>query len=310
MKSFFNNIWTIYSVFFLLIILITGIAYYFMKIGNEHFDLIDEQISLIKSNIKIIEDNLTSTTDALQNNIEQTHDDLSKALDNEKKNVGEIEALLGTYKEEVGNISGTVSDLEKLTKTDPELLQKYSKVFFLNEHYSPERLTEIPDNYEYDETRYSKLDSQVWPYLENMLKASQINSQEIYVFSAYRSFDEQNALKSYYSITYGEGTANQFSADQGYSEHQLGTAVDLITTGIGGTLEGFENTNEYQWLLNNAYKFGFVMSYPDNNDYYVFEPWHWRFVGVKLATQLHNDGKNFYDLEQRDIDEYLIYLFD
>ena len=146
--------------------------------------------------------------------------------------------------------------------------------------------------------------------MEDMLKASLVDDKEIYVFSAYRSFDEQNALKDQYSIIYGVGTANQFSADQGYSEHQLGTTIDLITTGIGGTLEDFEKTIAYQWLLNNAYKFGFTMSYPDNNDFYVFEPWHWRFVGVKLATQLNNDRKNFYDLDQRDIDEYLIYLFE
>ena len=175
---------------------------------------------------------------------------------------------------------------------------------------APARLIEIPDTYEYNESKHSKLDSQVWPYLENLLKASIANNLEIYIYSAYRSFEEQNALKSYYTITYGEGTANQFSADQGYSEHQLGTAVDLITTGIGGTLEGFENTEAYQWLLNNAHKYGFIISYPDDNEYYVFEPWHWRFVGVKLATDLHNDGKNFYDLDQRDIDEYLVNLFE
>lgn len=140
-----------------------------------------------------------------------------------------------------------------------------------------------------------------------MLKNSGL---EIYVYSAYRSFDEQNALKGQYAVIYGEGTANQFSADQGYSEHQLGTTVDLITTGISGVLEDFGGTNAYQWLLNNAYKYGFVLSYPDNNDYYVYEPWHWRFVGVKLATDLHNSGKSFYDLTQREIDEYLINLFE
>ncbi len=298
--------WISISIF----VILAGVIGYFAWIGNNHLNSINEKFSLLNSRVGLLEGNLASTTAKLQNDITQTHSDLSSAIDDEKKNVGDIEARLGTYQQEVGDITGTITTLEKLSKTDPELLQKYSKVFFLNEHYAPARLIEIPDNYEYDETRYSKIDSQVWPYLEKMLKASQIDSQEIYIYSAYRSFDEQNALKNYYSVTYGEGTANQFSADQGYSEHQLGTAVDLITTGIGGTLEGFENTNTYQWLLNNAYKFGFVLSYPDNNDYYVFEPWHWRFVGIKLATDLHNDGKNFYNLDQRDIDEYLINLFE
>lgn len=310
MKSFFTKIEGIYIIISSVFIISIGAVGYLIWSGNNHLVSINEQFSLINSNLKLLEGNLSSTTLELKEDIVQTHTDLSSALDDEKENVGKIENLLGTYKEEVGNITGTVSNLEKLSKIDPELLQKYSKVFFLNEHYAPARLEEIPDRYEYYESKHSKLDAQVWPYLENMLEASANADLEIYIYSAYRSYNEQTALKDLYTTTYGEGTANQFSADQGYSEHQLGTAVDLITTGLGGELEGFEQTSAYQWLLNNAYKYGFVMSYPDNNNYYVFEPWHWRFVGVKLATDLHKSGKNFYDLDQREIDEYLINLFE
>jgi len=111
-------------------------------------------------------------------------------------------------------------------------------------------------------------------------------------------------------MTYGAGTANSFSADQGYSEHQLGTAIDFISSGQGGVLDGFDNTAAYQWMQANAYKYGFILSYPKDNGYYEYEPWHWRFVGVKLATDLHNQGKNFYDLDQRVIDNYLTTVFD
>ncbi len=52
------------------------------------------------------------------------------------------------------------------------------------------------------------------------------------------------------------------------------------------------------------------MSYPENNDYYEYEPWHWRFVGEDLARYLRNKNKYFYDLEQRKIDEYIPVLFD
>ena len=69
-------------------------------------------------------------------------------------------------------------------------------------------------------------------------------------------------------------------------------------------------TPAYQWMTDNAHKYGFVLSYPKDNSYYVYEPWHWRFVGVKLATDLHNQGKNFYDLDQRVIDTYLVNIFD
>jgi hypothetical protein len=52
-----------------------------------------------------------------------------------------------------------------------------------------------------------------------------------------------------------------------------------------------------------------VLSYPKNNSYYVYEPWHWRFVGVVLSSKLRQEGKNFYDLDQREIDNYLIDIF-
>jgi hypothetical protein len=51
------------------------------------------------------------------------------------------------------------------------------------------------------------------------------------------------------------------------------------------------------------------MSYPKDNPFYVYEPWHFRYVGIKLATDLANQGKHFYDLDQRTIDEYLVNLF-
>ncbi|MEK7495870.1 MAG: D-alanyl-D-alanine carboxypeptidase family protein, partial [Patescibacteria group bacterium] len=64
------------------------------------------------------------------------------------------------------------------------------------------------------------------------------------------------------------------------------------------------------WLTENAYKYGFILSYPKQNTYYRFEPWHWRFVGVALATKLHDGNKYFYDLSQREIDQYLVSIFD
>src|SRR3990167_1970818 len=113
-----------------------------------------------------------------------------------------------------------------------------------------------------------------------------------------------------YTVVYGAGTANSFSADQGYSEHQIGTTLDFITTRLSGQLTGFDKTEGYQWLLNNAHNFGFILSYPKNNTYYVYEPWHWRFVGVKLATYLYDNKLNFYDMDQREIDTYLANTFD
>ncbi len=250
---------------------------------------------------------LASTTAILQNSITDKTTSLANAINQEKQNV---QSQLGGVQNQVGSLSGTLTSLQKLSKTDPELLAKYSKVFFLSDTYAPARLVEIPAVYKYDEKLPLQIIPEVLPYLTRMIGQAKTDGVTLYVSSAYRSFNTQQALKGQYSVVYGAGTANSFSADQGYSEHQLGTTVDLITTGTGGQLSGFDRTPAYEWVVANAYKYGFVLSYPKNNGYYVFEPWHWRFVGVKLATELHNSNSYLYTMDQRDIDAYLISLFD
>lgn len=229
-------------------------------------------------------------------------DDLADELDEKKEELDEIE-------DRVGDAIETVGVLDKLSKIDPELLQKYSKVYFLNEHYAPPKVAEVDKKYVYDESRAQYLHAQAMPFFEDMVEDALEDGVELYVVSAYRSYGQQSALKNAYTVTYGSG-ANAFSADQGYSEHQLGTTIDFTTTGINGGLDGFQNTPAYEWLKKNAYRFGFVLSYPENNAYYIFEPWHWRFVGQDLANDLHDDQKNFYDTDQREIDKYLVSIFD
>ena len=110
-------------------------------------------------------------------------------------------------------------------------------------------------------------------------------------------------------MLYGSG-ANQFSAEQGYSEHQLGTTVDLTTSEVGELSVKLDATPAYQWLTANAYRYGFILSYPKGNAFYQYEPWHWRFVGVTLATKIAVAGTHFYEMLQNDIDANLVNIFD
>jgi len=237
-------------------------------------------------------------------------------LANEEKNTTFAEALKSAEEKSQNlerafdKVSDNVDELETITKTDPELLQKYSKISFLNENYIPTDLKIIPSEYTYIKTKSYEIHERVYPYLIRLLKAAKENDLDLQVISAFRSFGEQAQLKGIYTVNYGAGTANQFSADQGYSEHQLGTTLDFTNTTIGATFSGFSKSAEFKWLQDNAYKYGFVLSYPENNQYYEYEPWHWRFVGEDLAEDLHDDGKYFYDLTQREIDEYVVKLFD
>jgi D-alanyl-D-alanine carboxypeptidase len=235
---------------------------------------------------------------------------LEEALRTERARVAEITEEFEDVEREFGKVTDSVETLEKLSKTDPELLQKYSKVYFLNEHYTPSDLTVIDSKYDFPNDREVAVHADMWPFLEDLLDDAWDDGEEIYVLSGYRSFDEQNALKGQYTVQYGAGSANSFSADQGYSEHQLGTTVDFTTKEIGPGLTGFDTTSAYQWLRKNAYKYGFIMSYPEGNEHYIFEPWHWRFVGKDLARYLERRDTTFYNLDQRRIDEYLVELFD
>lgn len=215
----------------------------------------------------------------------------------------------GDFERQLRQLSGAVGTLEKLAYTDSELLAKYSKVYFLNENYVPTKLATIPTEFSFQEGRTYEFHANAIGHLEDLLDDAKEDGLSLRIVSAYRSFDTQAALKSSYTVRYGTG-ANAFSADQGYSEHQLGTTVDFTTPTSGGAFNGFDATKEYTWLTENAWRYGFVLSYPKGNSYYQYEPWHWRFVGLDLARHLNRTEQNFYDLDQRAIDEYLADLFD
>lgn len=278
------------------------------------------RISALTEQTKVFEMELASTTEALSRNTSKLSQNitdlrletvgLSNKLSSTEQNINAVKTQVGGVEQTVGSISGTVGNLQKLSQIDSALLRKYSKVYFTNENYVPAHLTDIPTDYRYSQTRSEQFLTEAWPFLKRMLDSAKAVGVTLQVKSAYRSFAEQQMLKSAYTVVYGAGTANSFAADQGYSEHQLGTTLDFVGEGSGGKVDGFEKTETYRWLTTNAHLFGFELSYPKGNIYYVYEPWHWRFVGVKLATYLHDNKLNFYEVEQREIDAYLISIFD
>jgi zinc D-Ala-D-Ala carboxypeptidase len=295
-----------------LILLLGGALGY---LTYQHLNLSDrEEMLLIERNYFLLEHasttaalaTATSTILTLEEALAATKEDLEETEDDLKREKNRN----GEFEDQIEKLAGTVGDLDKLSKTDEELLQKYSKVYFLNEHYQPAKLKEIDNEWKYSEDRTQQLHSQVMPFFEDMVKAAKKDGIDLWVVSAFRSFDTQAQLKQAYTVTYGSG-ANAFSADQGFSEHQLGTTIDFTTKDMsGGLTNAFEGTAAFAWLDENAHKYGFTLSYPKGNAYYVYEPWHWRFVGTDLATDLKKADASFYDWEQRKIDTYLLNIFD
>lgn len=280
-------------------------------LGYQDFKLTKEKTALRDELAKTKED-FAMQSQSLLDNIDAIKQILS-ATQGEKSNLEQDlrqeRELVDSMEAQVQFMASTVGTLQKLSGTDKELLKKYSRIYFLNENYTPKYPIPILPQYTYEPEKEKSISSEVWPFLQKLLDDAVAAQVDLKIISAYRSFSTQSTLKSTYTVTYGSG-ANKFSADQGYSEHQLGTTVDFTTSKLGVSFTTFEKTGSYTWLTENAYKYGFILSYPKNNGYYIFEPWHWRFVGKGLALKLHNENKNFYDLTQREIDEFLVSIFD
>ncbi len=266
-----------------------------------------------KKELELTKKDLSKTRKDLQNKEEEIkrkdelieiHKTLIEAL---RKGNSELEKKYDSLIQATNEAAKSVELFKKRAEADEMLLAKYSKVFFLNEHYAPERLSLVPREFSQN-GKTLQVKSEVLPFLQAMLEDMKNEGLDPKVVSAYRSFEQQKNLKGIYLQTYGSG-ANKFSADQGYSEHQLGTTVDIINNGNNLTLD-FENTPEFKWLKENAWRYGFILSYPKDNKYYIYEPWHWRFVGVELAKYLHDNNLHFYNLRQSKLNDYLIFIFD
>lgn len=129
--------------------------------------------------------------------------------------------------------------------------------------------------------------------LTTMAQSAEEAGIRLSVISAYRSFATQQVLFAQYSSIYGEEAANTFSARPGYSEHQLGTTIDFGNNDVNDLTKEFENTRQGRWLMENAHYFGFVMSYPEGKEDitgYIYEPWHYRYIGTKYANDFRKSG--------------------
>ena len=281
------------------LLVIAPLSYWGWKLAAQN-ELLEKSVSTLEATLANTEKNLDEVT--------KNSASLLDALSAEQAKSGFLSEQATTFALAVQKLSGTVTTLEKAAKTDPELLIKYSKVYFLNEHYLPEKLALLAPELTLN-GKEEYVHARALPHLLNLLKEAKNAGVELSIVSAFRSFETQRDLKSQYKMIFGSG-ANKFSAEQGYSEHQLGTTIDFTTPTLGASFSAFDTTTAYVWLTENAYRFGFILSYPKGNTYYIYEPWHWRFVGVELATKLHNESKRFYDMDQREINDYLAKIFD
>jgi D-alanyl-D-alanine carboxypeptidase len=128
-----------------------------------------------------------------------------------------------------------------------------------------------------------------------MVSAASADGANLAVQSAYRSYRGQVLTFDGWVSQVGYAEALQTSARPGHSEHQLGTAIDFKTAGGASPWQyaDWATTTEGAWLAANAWKFGWVMSYPRGSSAvscYRYEPWHYRYLGRTAAAAVHDAG--------------------
>lgn len=176
---------------------------------------------------------------------------------------------------------------EEASKLDV-IVNKYYK---LDKNYEPEDLTVINSKFA---SGTQKLRKEAADKFEEMASDMLKENLKIYAGSTYRSYSYQEGLYNRYVKKDGFKEAETYSARAGYSEHQLGLAVDIVNGKWNYLSEG---DKEYTWLVNNSYKYGFILRYPHESEYitgYVFEDWHFRYLGIDLATKVY-ESKLTYD---------------
>ncbi len=139
-----------------------------------------------------------------------------------------------------------------------------------------------------------KASSTIVPALKEMFAAASADGVTLVFGSGYRSETLQRQFYNSYVAQDGQAAADRYSARPGTSEHQTGLTFDATSPSGTCHLETcFESTPEGAWLLEHAHEYGFIIRYPEGKEHitgYSYEPWHLRYVGVELATEMKDTG--------------------
>ena len=201
-----------------------------------------------------------------------------------------------SLKEVVANINSNL-DYEYYTtnyKTDlnKDILLITNKYYKLESDYEPNNLVHLTSTYG-GNGQYIR--EEAFEDYKKMYTDMKVLGLNLLVRSSYRSYTYQNNLYNNYVINDGKVNADTYSARPGHSEHQTGLAID-VGTPTTSNLGDFLYTKEYEWMMQNAHKYGFILRYPENAVHitgYMYEPWHFRYVGAEVATYIKENNITF-----------------
>ena len=182
---------------------------------------------------------------------------------------------------------GPYNNIEVIRKP-ADLCALLNKNFILSVSYRPKDLVTLPGG--------GLVRAEAAAAFTEMKDDAALDGVPLFVRSSYRTYNDQVASYNLVMDSFGRDGAEASVARPGHSEHQLGLALDLAPApGLSGPLTAmhFDETIQYTWLLEHGHEYGFILRYP--SEYvsihnYVFEPFHWRYIGIKVATAMFNEG--------------------
>lgn len=293
------------------IIVLAIVLFLFSYYGNDLIDILlndSNNVTEEKNDNDEIINNSTINNNEEDKKNSENKDNSENIFQNEKNYKQENLNRYVSYKEKNPNLSNEQIitrvniglDYEfygYISNTDMEkgyliLTNKYKK---LESDYEPDDLEEISSDCFISGNLYvRKMRKEAKENFERLCLASIENGTPVYGQSAYREYAQQEKLYNNAVSSMGQKAADNDTARAGHSEHQTGLTIDVSSTKAGNMLS-FHKTDSYNWMLDNAHKYGFILRYPlgyESIHGFVYESWHYRYVGVDVATDMHDNYPN------------------
>ena len=181
-------------------------------------------------------------------------------------------------------------DMDKEDYVDSQLVSNFSNTMLVNKHHHlkedfvPKDLVSVP--IEYASSDDIQCNKEALSAFQRMSDAAQKEGLQLVINSGYRSYQDQVEIQELYRNTYGDSYVEKYVAKPGYSEHQTGLAFDIGSRSVNV----FANSKEYVWMQENAHLYGFIYRFQKKYESitgFRSEAWHYRYVGVEVATYIH-----------------------
>ena len=304
-----------YRFFVFIVILVSIIVFSIKMISDYNYKKTDEykllNVGYNEDEIKVIKDKLTN--DKIESLLKVKYNkniilfikekyfiykNLSKYLEYKDKNKDDTFTHIVAIVNAEANVEWL--DNEKETDTSKNELMLVNRLYGLSKDYEPDDIIDVPVSISYSGVKISK---SILSNIEELISAAKDEGYIFVLSDGYRSYADQEKMFNNYKNSYGYEEADKNVARPGHSEYQTGISFQIVP--YNKVFDKPRESEEYKWLKDNAYNYGFIFRYPDDKkDITLFDSYTWRlrFVGTTAASIIESEKISF--------EEYYAYFVD